>query len=280
MTSWCPNLLGDHSSLYNAALEAIAIWTFEQAVTTFTYAHMRVNPKHTQNTQLIQSLYRNFVWSYMKNRIVKDLRSPGIVAQADLDNKAYKQHSELTMKCAIHLQNNGWNEQVKMLTDSNECTSNDECNASGNLHVLFKRAQNPHVTSFYCEMDTQRINGTPLLRGQCCRYPDPQVPHPFNKESDISRRLPEYCLLDWFDPDYFNSLDISIQALYIGCPIALPLPVNVTASPTGWDWKTMGEKEFINKYGYKVRALYNVLTKEDLAAMNSTSNADTGNDDI
>lgn len=184
------------------------------------------------------------------------------------------------MKRAIHLQNNGWNERVKMLTDSNECTSDDERDASGNLHVLFKRARNPHVTSFYREMDTQRINGTPLLRGQRRRYPDPRVPHPFNKESDISQRLPEYCPLDWFDPDYFNSLDISIRALYIGCPIALPLPADVTASPTGWDWKTMGEKEFMSKYGYKVRALYNVPTKEELAAMNSTSNNDTGNDDI
>lgn len=97
MTSWRPDLLGDHSSSYNAALEAIAIWTFEQAVATFAYAHMRVNPEHAQNTQLIQSLYRNFVWSYMKNRIVKDLRSPGIVAQADLDNKAYKRRSEVRL---------------------------------------------------------------------------------------------------------------------------------------------------------------------------------------
>lgn len=95
VTSWCPDLLGDHSSLYNASLEAIAIWTFEQAVATFAYAHMKVNPEHARNTQLLQSLYRNFVWSYMKSRIVKDLRSPGSIAQADLDNKAYKRRAEV-----------------------------------------------------------------------------------------------------------------------------------------------------------------------------------------
>lgn len=173
------------------------------------------------------------------------------------------------MKRAIHFQNNGWNWRVKMLADSNECTSDDERDASGDLHIFAKRARNPHVTDFYRAMDKQRVDGIPALRGQRRRRPDRRIPHPLNNQSEISQRLPEYCPLDWFDPDYFNSLDISIRMLYIGCPIALPLAADVTASPSGWDWKAMEEKEFMKKYGNKVRELYNIPTREEIAAMNA-----------
>jgi hypothetical protein len=44
LPAWRPDLLGGtHTSLYNGALDLIAIWTFEQAATTFAYQHLAPN---------------------------------------------------------------------------------------------------------------------------------------------------------------------------------------------------------------------------------------------
>ena len=80
------------------------------------------------------------------------------------------------------------------------------------------------------------------------------------------------CPLDWFDPEYFHSMDIEFWALYIDAPIALPLVehcgllTEMGASPP--DWKNMPEAEFMEKYGNAVQAQYNLPTEEELTALN------------
>ena len=96
LPSWHPNLLdGTPTSLYNGALEVIALWTFEQAATAFAYAHLSPNMCYLQDTTLVQKLYKNFLWSYLKGLALKEHKEPGSVVRGVQENKAYKSQIEV-----------------------------------------------------------------------------------------------------------------------------------------------------------------------------------------
>jgi hypothetical protein len=91
LPAWRPDLLGGtHTSLYNGALESIAIWTFEQAATTFAYQHLAPNLAYLQNRSVLEKLYRNFMWGYMKKLAAKEAKEKGSVRRGVEENKAYK----------------------------------------------------------------------------------------------------------------------------------------------------------------------------------------------
>ncbi|KAF8225757.1 hypothetical protein L208DRAFT_1304939, partial [Tricholoma matsutake] len=91
LPAWHPDLLGGtHTSLYNGALESIAIWTFEQAAITFTYQHLAPNLAYLQNRPILKKLYRNFIWGYMKKLAGKEAKEKGSVCRGVKENKAYK----------------------------------------------------------------------------------------------------------------------------------------------------------------------------------------------
>jgi hypothetical protein len=173
------------------------------------------------------------------------------------------------------LRKNGWNDRLQLLASDVECTSDQESNPDGaGFLIMFKRARNPHVTDFLRYIDHARLNNRPLFRRQRShtRKEEPRFPHPDQQESRISERLPQSCPLDWFDPDYFNNMDVEFRALYIDAPIALPLPADcgpltdMVARPP--DWKNMPEPMFMDTYGNAVRAQYNLPTEEELNILN------------
>ena len=105
LPSWRPDLLGGTpTSLYNGALESIALWTFEQAATSFAYIHLAPNMRYLQDTALIQKLYKNFLWSYMKGLASKEKRESGSVNRGVQENKAYKARAEVRNLRSIILQ--------------------------------------------------------------------------------------------------------------------------------------------------------------------------------
>ena len=160
------------------------------------------------------------------------------------------------------MRTNGWNKCLQLLASDVECTSDQESNPDGSgFLIMFRCARNPLVTNFLHTIDSIRQCSKPVFRGQCsntCRE-EPHIPHPQRKESWISERLPLSCPLDWFEPGYFNNMDIQFQALYVDAPIALPLAELCTSSGVP-DWKTMPEAEFMERYGNAVRAKYNLPT--------------------
>ncbi len=98
LKGWRPDFFGTPTSLYNGALETIALWTFEQATVSFAYAHLEVHMGHLGNAQLLKMLYRNFIWSRMKDLVLKELRKPGSVAGSIEVNKAYKRRLEVRLQ--------------------------------------------------------------------------------------------------------------------------------------------------------------------------------------
>ena len=76
---------------------------------------------------------------------------------------------------------------------------------------MYKHARNQHITDFLHAIDKHRQQTTPLFRGQHrnTRREEPRMPHPHKQESRISEGLPRNCPLDWFDPTFFNNMDVS-----------------------------------------------------------------------
>jgi hypothetical protein len=105
LPDWRPDLLGGTpTSLYNGALENIALWTFEQAATSFAYAHLSPNMRYIHDTSLIQKLYKNFLWSYMKGLALKEQKESGSVSRGLQENKAYKARIEVCEMQVIYIQ--------------------------------------------------------------------------------------------------------------------------------------------------------------------------------
>jgi hypothetical protein len=147
------------------------------------------------------------------------------------------------------LKENSWNAPVRLLVSNVECTSDQEDNPDEpGFFIMHKCACNKHVTDFFRLIDNCRQHATPLFCHQqkYVRQEAPHIPHPQGQESQISERLPRVCPLDWFDPDYFNNMDVSFRALYVDAPISLPLFEDCDVNPNP-DWKTMPKKEFMMK---------------------------------
>lgn len=91
LSAWHPELLtGSPTSMYHLLLEAIAIWTFEQALASFGYRFLSPNISFVNNTAFVKKIYMNFVWSYLRGLVLKEHKEPGSVARGLEANKAYK----------------------------------------------------------------------------------------------------------------------------------------------------------------------------------------------
>ncbi|KAJ7181441.1 hypothetical protein C8R43DRAFT_838998, partial [Mycena crocata] len=128
--------------------------------------------------------------------------------------------------------------------------------------VKKKVARNPNVKKFFRWVDEERAKVSSASNGtgveERTREDDPD-----DAESSISRRFPKRAPLDWFDPEYFNSLPANLRARYRKGGISLPLPQHWQNT----DFQTMADAEFMEKYGNEVLKLYKLPTKEELDGM-------------
>ncbi|KAF4590492.1 hypothetical protein EYR38_009793 [Pleurotus pulmonarius] len=246
-TSWVPDFYGTPTSLYNGALETITLWTFEQAAVSFAYAHLGIHMNHLGNTQLLKNFYQSFIWSRMKDLVIREAKKPGSVMESIEMNKVYKRRLELAERCTEHLRDDGYNPRIQCLTADAECNSDDEVNPNGPGFQYFpKLARSTVVDEFlHSVIDKSRDFNSGLQCQQRLKQ-EPRTPHPdLTAVSKISRRLPQNC------PGYFNQL--SVQDIKKG----------------DFTWKSLSEAEFMQKYGNKVKVLYQLPTDEEINEMNS-----------
>ncbi|KAG6834155.1 hypothetical protein H0H93_011515 [Arthromyces matolae] len=270
LAAWRPDIVcGSVTSIYNEAHEAIAIWTFEKAAALFAYTHFQPNLTYLQDAALMQRLYRNFVWSYIKGIVDKEAKEPGSHKRAVQENRAYKNRQELAFRRLAFLKREGFNARILSLVESPECVSDSEDNPAGGFWIMRKKARNPTITHFFRQLDQERKK-VPLFRKQRQHYSEAsREPHPENLESRISERIPSDCPLDWFDPNYFNSLPLQIRAQFVNSPIALPCAEDINNEElhkSVGDYRTMDYETFMQNFGNRVLEMYNVPTAEEIAA--------------
>lgn len=111
-----------------------------------------------------------------------------------------------------------------------------------------------------------------------------RIPAPADRDIPLlSERLPKNTPLDYFDPEFFNRLPASFRVKYRNAKIALPLPEDQKPADgqgsSGYitAWKTMKYEAFMEKYGNKVQANYDIPTEEEVEVMKANGiDPDTG----
>lgn len=169
--------------------------------------------------------------------------------------------------------------RIRRLAAKVECHSDDEgphIDPATNTTVYWmnpKTARNGNITTFYRQLDVERHKLAAADRKDQYLVAERQRkfdPTKGNPDSPISRRLPSNVPVDWFDPDYFNSLPFSFRARYRHAGVALPLPVHWAE-----DHASLNDEDFMEKYGNKVLELYKLPTDEEV----DRESDDDGEDD-
>ncbi|KAJ7744759.1 hypothetical protein DFH07DRAFT_698316, partial [Mycena maculata] len=96
---------------------------------------------------------------------------------------------------------------------------------------------------------------------------DPLLP-----PSEIGLVLPLNVPIDFFTPEFYNSLTMKERARYIDTGIAFPLE-QYAFNDAHAHWMKMGKAEFMKAYGNEVLAQYNIPTPEEITEQ-SDSDAD------
>ncbi|KAF7349138.1 hypothetical protein MVEN_01436000 [Mycena venus] len=226
-------------------------------------------------------LTASFIFGYFTKLVRKDLRRPGSVEEDNALNPVYSRRLRLGKACYKQLKSEGFRQAVLRLAYEVECHSDDEAAppqtvTRGVTHLINgKEGHNKQVTTLLRGAQ-ERWNavcaraGKRIARVGIDRQEDnlPRGP------SLVSHKLPKDVPIDFFTPEFFNALTIKEQAMYMDNGIALLLPESFEPVK---DWKTLDEKEFMEKFGNKVLELYQLLTEEEIEnAMDEDSDDDAG----
>lgn len=165
----------------------------------------------------------------------------------------------------------GWHKRVLKILCEPACHSDDEDAPDGKLFRLRMEARSNKATSFLHNIDEYGAMVDRATKRKNSNRKVVRIDHPDGKVSEA--RLPsEAVALDWFDPAVFNELPAVVRAKYRKSPIALPSAKKMEKKE---DWKTMETKQFMEKYGNRVRALYHFPTKVEREAMKQGGIGDT-----
>ncbi|KAJ7870208.1 hypothetical protein B0H14DRAFT_2571458 [Mycena olivaceomarginata] len=99
------------------------------------------------------------------------------------------------------------------------------------------------------------------------RRPEDRVrDDPLLPASEIGLVLPPDVPVDFFTPEFFNSLTVKERARYADTGVPFPL-AEYTFTPVHEGWKKMGKVEFMKAYGKEVLQWYEIPTAEEIAAL-------------
>ncbi|KAJ3858823.1 hypothetical protein EV359DRAFT_87154 [Lentinula novae-zelandiae] len=227
---FCPDVFGTPTSYYNLVHEGLVMITFTQSDAK-AYA--------------------------------EGSKAEGRGARRPKLYKVYKERRNKTKERTKYHTLRHFHSHITPLFEQPCCHSDHEDGPDGSYHILTMPLQNPKVTMLYYKTD--------VYRDECKKYEGrtknqrqraPRIPHPENKETNFIGLPKPSVPLDWFDPDEFNKLPVHIQVKYRDSSVVLRLAEKM-AGPED-DWKTIGHKGFMKKYGKEVRSQYQIPTKEEM----------------
>ncbi|KAJ7831128.1 hypothetical protein B0H14DRAFT_3464277 [Mycena olivaceomarginata] len=269
LQNFCPDVLGSSDSLYNRVHQMVAVQSFQVVAAGWGYAHLKVDLDKVENEGLLEQFWESFVFSYLANLARKEMRKgPGAVAAAIADSNVYRRRQELGLHRKDFLVAELFPAHTIRILEDVECHSDDEGPVANpadprnpKYNINKKTARNPYITDFFRELDQRRFNAADglgkaqyLVKERNRVYTEADA-----KDTKISRRFPPNATVDWFDPEYFNKLPVSIRALYRDAGVALPLPARAQEN-----WQKLSEDDFMAEYGDEVLGLYSFPTDSDM----------------
>jgi hypothetical protein len=78
--------------------------------------------------------------------------------------------------------------------------------------------------------------------------------------------LPDDVPIDFFSPEFYNALTVKERARYVNTGVAFPL-ASIAFDKAHAEWKTMGKKDFMKKYGKDVLKQYQIPSAEEINAL-------------
>lgn len=168
---------------------------------------------------------------------------------------------------------------MRRLVSDPTCTSDDEHIVGDEYHIKAKFGRDIRLRAFVQAIDERRFIQKQLdgRAAQASKERKRIVPA-FPKESDILTLPPSNTPLDYFHPDFFNSLPVQIRNRYAKNPL-IALPENdewVMTSPPH-RWKGMDDETFMTEYGNAILQKYKFPTPEEIA--NMADDEDDGDED-
>ncbi|KAJ3792331.1 hypothetical protein GGU11DRAFT_861533 [Lentinula aff. detonsa] len=266
LNRFCPDVFDTPTSYFNLVHEGLALVTFTQVFLLGGYRFLGITQDYVNNTLLIQKLYRSFIFGRMRDLMCKEARKKGSVQEDLKYTKAYKEHQKKCQERMKYHTLRGWHTCIKPLFEQPPYHSDHEDGPDGSYHVLTMPLWSSKVTRLYYETDN--------YCDECKKYEArnrsqlrklPRIPHPQGKETNFTGLPNPTIPLDWFDPGEFNKLPMHIRAKYKDSSVVLPLEEKMQG-PRQDDWKTMGPKAFMKKYGKEVRAQYQFPSEEEMEA--------------
>ncbi|KAJ7200521.1 hypothetical protein GGX14DRAFT_571927 [Mycena pura] len=267
LKGFCPDVEGPVQSKYNELHRHLAVSGFQFLSSSFALAALDVNASVADNTELLGEMYDSYTYGRLATKTKKERRRPGSLTQSQKNSTDYKARSrlgEIRFKAANRLD---LRKPVQRMAAITEAHSDDEHSPQSSL-VREKPGRNPIVGQFFrdeLDVSAERYRARNANAGY--RAPKPRIrQNPLLPASDFGKILPPDVPVDWFKPDYYNGLTIKERARYANTGVGFPLP-KLVFEPAHAQWKYLGKKEFMEKYGYDVLEQYDIPSAEEIAAL-------------
>ncbi|KAJ6553997.1 hypothetical protein DFH09DRAFT_1318655 [Mycena vulgaris] len=215
---------------------------------------LNVDNHIVQDHNLLCDMYDNYLYGTLAQKTRMERLWPGSLSKLLENTLAFKGRTRV---CAARFKTTTrlkLRKPVLRMAYVKEVHSNDE-------HTLQGR-----VTEEYRQRNAKPGQNKPHSR----RCDDPLL-----SASELSRVLPPEVPMDFFTPEFYNSLMVKERARYAKTGVAFPL-AEFVFNPAHSDWKKMGKVDFMKAYGNQVLALYNVPSAAEIAKL---SNSDADDDE-
>ncbi|KAF6754953.1 hypothetical protein DFP72DRAFT_1123544, partial [Ephemerocybe angulata] len=217
LVKWAPDFRQSPYSAYNSACRIIAIDTFRQAVVSHAYASYKPNIAYAEDMDLLIRLYDHVVHHFFYGRYTREVHNPGSVQVADEQNTVYKSRSRLAESRLNFMVENRWNPLLHALA-STAATSDDERDPGDkkldNRPVFYTRRRperSAAANSFIRDLEFKREKNARLDRSKRWKERVRIVPS-HDQEDTLFPALPEGMPIDYFDPDFYNSLEPNLRS--------------------------------------------------------------------
>ncbi|KAJ7085957.1 hypothetical protein C8R44DRAFT_893803 [Mycena epipterygia] len=268
--AFAPDVFGNVESMYNLLHEHLAIHTFRSVASAWAYSSLcPVTTRLLNDYNLLRSFYRSFVYGYLRELARKEDLVPGRVVQSIANNNTYRRREELLGLRATQIADDCFSIPVTRLVAETDCHSDDEEPAPGSreYRIHEKEGRDAAVTNFF-RIITTRSEASRLSARRRGRWIQ-RTRVPGLEPSEISRTLPIKVPIDYFSPEFFNSLSVRQRAAYMGNGVALPIAHHCQTWADIEQWKGLATADFMARYGNAKLALYNLPTAAELARLES-----------
>ncbi|KAJ7894331.1 hypothetical protein B0H14DRAFT_3854419 [Mycena olivaceomarginata] len=259
LKGFCPDVNGPAQSTYNQLHRHLAASAFQFLSSTFGLAALNVNNFYGNNYELLCDMYDNFVFgtlATLAQNTKMERCCPGSLSESQKNSTAYKARARLSRSRFDTAHRLKMRKPVQRMAYVQETHSDDE-HDNGVPWVHDKPGRNPTVTRFFLEkldVEAEEYRKRNAKGGQ--KKPAVRQRNPLKPASDIGSVLPPDVPIDFFTPEFYNSLTSHAH------------------------WLTMGKAEFMKAYGNEVLAQYHVPSAEEIAELHSDADDEEEEEEI